>query len=348
LTDNIYAQEAETPAPKTSWIYGKYQKFHNTFRHDSGYLRNEAGRLKIRLLSTYQTPYFTIQAKNDMERRIRFDSEPLKYIGADVGWNIFSLGYSMGIGTRNNVDNKRLSLNAYSRFFAVNTEILWSNNLSVSIPENLVSGDESGVSLPEKTALNDAWFRSRSAHITFFPGGKKMAYGNTINPVFRQLRNAGTIIAALGYADYDLNTNIKNTDIARHEWLSGLGINRINLFKYELGAGYSYNFVAGRHWVLFVSDMIGISVKHYSYEMSPDDTPTEETKPGGSNYFRAGTCYYNGDYFIGAHIHHELDVLNTSRFVFNKNNLTAVVYIGYKFRIDRFNRFVSGLMNNAN
>jgi hypothetical protein len=351
LAGSVWAQMAEENGPPAaeaspaSWLYGKYLSFYDAYRHDPEYLKNEAGRLKVRLLGTFQSPYFTIQAKNDAEKRIRFDSEPLRYVGADVGWNIFSLGYSLGIDARSNLSNRRLSLNTYSRFFAINTEILWLNSLRVSVPADFMSGDESAAFLPRTITLGDASFRSRSAHVVFFPGGKKMAYGNTINPVFRQLKNAGTVVAALGYADYNLDTNIKNMDLARYEWLADLGINRIDLYKYEFGAGYSYNFVSGNHWVIFVSDMIGISAKHYSYEMLPDHAPTRETKLGGSNYFRAGTCYYNRDYFIGAHVYHEFDALRTSRFQFNKNSQTAVLYVGYKFSINRFNRFVSDLLH---
>lgn len=49
-----------------------------------------------------------------------------------------------------------------------------------------------------------------------------------------------------------------------------------------------------------------------------------------------GACYYNKEYFIGVHLRHELDVLNTGRFLFNKNNRTAVVYTGYKLQPFRF------------
>lgn len=349
LTDRIYAREVDdnggistADTTQTSWIYDKYTAFYNTYRHNPEYLKNEADRLKIRLLSTFQMPYFTIRPKNDVEKRITFDSKPLRYVGVDVGWNIFSLGFSWGIDDGNKKNNRRFSFNTYSRFFAITTEILWLNNLNISNLEDFVSADNG--SSPEKIALDGAYFRSRSAQLTFFPGGKKMAYGNTINPVFRQLKNAGTVIVALGYADYDFHTNIKNIYIADNEWLSELDVNKINLSKYELGAGYSYNFVAGNHWVLFVSDMVGISAKRYSYEMFLDHIPTRETKLGKCNYFRMGTCYYNKDYFIGVHVSHEIDELNTSRFLFNKNSLSAFIYVGYKFRIDGFNRFVSGLM----
>ncbi|MDR2775122.1 MAG: DUF4421 domain-containing protein [Tannerella sp.] len=340
LTGQIYAQKKDTV--QTSWIYDKYTAFYNIYKHNPEYLKNEADRLKIRLSTTFQMPYFTIHPKDDAEKRILFDSRPLLYAGADIGWNIFSLGYSWGIGDRDEKNNRRFSFNTYSRFFAVTTEILWLNSLNISNLKDFMP-DGNSVS-PEKIALNGAYFRSRSAQLTFFPGGKKMAYGNTINPVFRQLKNAGTIIAALGYADYDFHTNIKNTYITENEWISELGVNKIQLSKYELGIGYSYNFVAGSHWILFVSDMIGISAKRYSYEMFTDHTPTEETKLGKCNYFRAGTCYYNKDYFVGAHVLYEIDELNTSRFLFNKNNLSAFVYVGYKFKIDRFNRFVSNLV----
>lgn len=343
LIGQLHAQETEKNDSrfKTSRLHNLYKSIRNASRHDPEYLKNEANRLKIRLSGTRQAPYFTVYPKSDMEKKLLFDSEPLNSVGIDVGWNIFALGYSFGIGEKQKRTNHQFHFNTYSRFFAIDAEILWLNSLSISNLEDFASGNES---FPEKVALNDAYFRSRSAHLFFFPGGKKMAYGNTINPVFRQLKSAGTLISALGYTDYDFNTNIKNMDIEENEWLSEIGINKINLSNYELGIGYSFNFVAGRHWVLFISDMIGISAKHYSFEMVSDKIPTKETKLGGSNHFRTGACYYNQDYFIGAHISHEVDLLSTNKFLFNKNNLLAVLYIGYKFKVDGFNRFASDLL----
>lgn len=343
---NIYAQECSTTdSVNPSWLQRKYSIFHNAYKHNPTYLKNEANRLKVRLLGTIQVQEIDIHPKSDTEKKIIFDSEPLKYVGADFGWNIFAFGYSFGIDRKNNKNDKRVSFGTFTRFFAINAEIIWLNNLSISNLEDFIPEEEN--TLPEKIALDGAYFRSRSAQIDIFPNGKKMAYGNTINPVFRQLKSAGTMIFSLSYSDYDFNTNIRNYDFLESEWVSEIGINNLNLFKYELGSGYSYNFVAGKHWVLFVSDIIGLSAKHYSYEMIADVSPTKKTTVGVCNYFRSGACYYNKDYFVGTHILYENDLLSTHQFLFNKNNLVGVIYVGYKFKIDGFNRFVSNILGSG-
>jgi len=78
--------------------------------------------------------------------------------------------------------------------------------------------------------------------------------------------------------------------------------------------------------------------------MLTDEKLTKKTTVGVCNYFRTGACYYNRDYFIGTHILYESDLLSTSQFLFNKNNLMGTVYIGYKFKINGFNRFVSNIL----
>jgi hypothetical protein len=347
LSNSIYAQESPAieslnTQKSSSWVHDKYIAFRKAYKYNPEYLKNESNRLKFRLLGTVQTPFFTVHPQSDTEKKIIFDSEPLKYVGADIGWNIFAFGYSFGIDGKNKKKNERFSFNTFTRFFAISAEVFWLNNLSISNLEDFITEEEN--THPEKVALDGTYFRSRSAQISFFPNGKKMAYGNTINPVFRQLKSAGTLILALGYSDYDFNTNLQNSEFKDDEWISEIGISKINMYKYELGVGYSYNFVVGRHWVLFLSDMIGISSQRYSYEMLSDDPFSKKTKLGGCNYFRTGACYYNKDYFIGAHVLHELDALDTSHFLFNKNNQIAVVYLGYKFNVDGFNRFVSNII----
>ena len=341
--NEIYDVDSTIIENTSSGVFAKYRAIIKSFRHNPEYLENEANMLKVRLLGTIQVPYINIHPRSDIEKRIVFSSEPLTYVGVGVGWNIFNLNYSVGLDRKNNKNNGKFSFNTFSRFFAFNAEVFWMNNLRVSDINDFIPKQNNGFS--NNIELNDAFFRSRSIQMSFFPNGKKMAYGNTINPIFRQIKNAGTTIFSLGYADYDFNTNFGNIDKNEHEWVSEIGINNLNLYKYEFGAGYSYNFVAGRKWVLFISDMIGVSAKRYSYKMISDESYTSKTTLGGCNYFRTGACYYHKNYFIGAHILHEFDILSTSQFLFNKTNQTAVVYIGYKFNVDGFNKFVSNLVD---
>ena len=351
LPFNISAQEYpdtdSLSAPqKTSWLQNRINAFNNAYRHNPEYLKNEANMLKVRLLGTVQLPSIMIHPKSDTEKKVTFSSDPLKYVGADIGWNIFNFGYSYGLDRKNNKNNSRLSFNTYTRFFAINAEILWMSNLSVSDIDNFrPEGEDNVDKYPEIITIDGAYLRSRSLQLKFFPNGKKMAYGNTINPIFRQRKSAGTTVFSLGYADNDFNTNLEKMDADEHAWINEVGINSMNLSKYELGAGYSYNFVISRRWILFLSDIVGISAKHYSYRMLYDTSPTNNTKIGICNYLRTGTCYYNKNYYIGTNILYEFDALSTNQFLFNRTNLTGVVYIGYKFNVDSFNRFVSNTLN---
>ena len=153
------------------------------------------------------------------------------------------------------------------------------------------------------------------------------------------------MVLALSYADYDFNTNLSSIDRDKYDWISDIGMSNLNLSKYELGIGYSYNFVVGSKWVLFISDVIGISSKHYSYKMLSDISPTAKTNLGWCNYFRTGACYYNKNYFIGTNISYEIDALSTNHVLFNKANLNTVIYLGYKFNVSKFNNFVSDILN---
>lgn len=268
LPYEIHAQQPPTidsikSLPSSSWIHNQYNAIRKAYKHNPTYLKNEANRLKVRILGTVQVPSIEIHPKSDIEKMIIFDSEPLKYVGADIGWNIFAFGYSFGIDRKNNKNNNRVSFGTFTRFYSISAELMWLNNLRVSNLDDFLPEGENPY--PEKIALDGAYFRSRSAQIGIFPNGKKMAYGNTINPVFRQLQSAGTMIFAFSYSDYNFKTNLKNIEIQDNEWISEIGINELNLFKYELGGGYSYNFVIGRRWILFVSDMVGLSAKHYTY-----------------------------------------------------------------------------------
>lgn len=336
-SDSVHATRTSS-----SWLHNKYTAIRNIYRHDPAYLRNEANRLKIRALGSTQVPFIAIHPKSNIEKKVIFDSEPLQYVGADIGWNVFAFGYSFGINRKNNKSNNRFSFGTFTRFFSISAEIIRLNNLRLSnLDDFLPDGDNP---YPEKIELDGAYFRSRTAQLGIFPNGRKMAYGNTINPVFRQLRSAGSFVFSFTYSDYNFKTNLRNVELQENEWISEIGINELDLFKYELGVGYAYNYVVGSRWVLFASNVTGLSAKHYAYEMLTDETTVRKTTAGVCNYFRTGACYYNRDYFAGVHILYENDLLSTRQFLFNKNNLLGSVYVGYKFNVDGFNRFATNIL----
>ena len=339
-SDNLASEK------KAPWTRRQKNALSKAFKYDPEYLKNEANKLRVRMVGTFQVPSIMVHPKGNLDRRLTFTSDPLTYVGADVGWNIFTFGYSFGLNSRNDKNNARLSFNTYARFFAINVDVLWMNNLSISDIDKLVSDDDelSETVYPQKIPIDGAYFRSRSLQFKFFPNGKKMTYGNTIIPKFRQLKSAGTVVFSLGYSDNDFNTNLENTDFDKYSLIKEVGISSLNLSKYELGGGYSYNFVVRKRWVLFLADIVGVSAKHYTYDMLFDNTPISKTNVGLSNRFRTGACYYNKDYYIGTNVSYEVDFLNTNQFLFNNTNLTGYIYIGYKFNIDGFNRFVSNLL----
>ena len=343
--ENICA-DSFASGKKAQWTRRQKDALYNAFRYNPEFLKNEANKLRVRMVGTFQVPSIMVHPKSNLDKRLTFTSDPLTYVGADIGWNIFAFGYSYGLNSRNNKNNARLSFNTYTRFVALSAEVLWINNLSISDIDKLVSDDdiENDNNYPQKIAIDGAYFRSRSLQLKFFPNGKKMAYGNTINPKFRQLKSAGTVVFSLGYADNDFNTNLENTDFDKYSLINEVGISNLNLSKYELGGGYSYNFVVSRRWILFLADVVGISAKHYSYEMLFDNSQISKTNVGLSNQLRTGACYYNKDYYIGTNVSYEVDILNTNQFLFNNTGLSGNIYIGYKFNIDGFNRFVSNML----
>lgn len=285
----LYAQEPDGTksfSPFASKLYARYARQRAKNKPDSAYLKYEGNMLKVRIINTIQAPRLGISPLSNRNKEILFRSQPLEYIGFDLGWNIFSGGYSIGLNRTRKSSNERFSFNTYTRFFALNLEAYWLKELHASNSED---------SAPDETRLGGSYFRTRSAQVSIFTNGRKMAYGNTINPVYRQIKSAGTFAFALTYSDYRLDMNFGTNPKDGHEAAQTaemVGIDYLKLFKYEVAAGYSYNFVAGRHWVLFVSDMIGLSAKHYSYEMLHDEGVTRKATFGGCNYARLGACYY--------------------------------------------------------
>ena len=132
--------------------------------------------------------------------------------------------------------------------------------------------------------------------------GKKFSLPAVFNSTWVQKRSAGSFLVQAAFntgrvkIGDDLNTDVDVTSIP----------NRIDMNSFAIGAGYGYNLVAGKHWLLHgtaqPSLMIWQNYKLHTTEKSTGTDEVNKMETDRLNFFivgRLGAIYSWDRYFIG-------------------------------------------------
>ncbi len=136
--------------------------------------------------------------------------------------------------------------------------------------------------------------------------GRKFSYPAAFSHAWIQRKSAGSFIVGASFYSGNLHTDINKTPIeVLKKWPSI--VEHFTMKNISIGAGYAYNYVPNRHWLIHVSLQPGIMLwKNYNYNLI--DTKTfkkSENFEVPRRFFdtsvtaRLGATYSWNKYFIG-------------------------------------------------
>lgn len=209
-----------------------------------------------------------VKGVGDLSTSPRFMTKVSTSMGVKVGYKGLSIGCSFQIAGDK---GENFSLQGVGSWYSVN--LRW-HRYKMTTPtvrfsgKMLVRDDPSEPWMPEDEAVS--WgFKERiplddPIHIStlMFDGfyifnSKKFSYSAAFNQKSFQLRSAGSWIAGLTgyYADFDYD-NSRNADFM--VMMDDIG--RVRQCQVSLGAGYAYNFVPAKGWLLSAMFMPTVTV----------------------------------------------------------------------------------------
>ncbi len=149
--------------------------------------------------------------------------------------------------------------------------------------------------------LNNTNMRSFALSAYYVFNGKRFSLPAVFNSTWVQKRSAGSFLVQAGFETgrVKIGDNLDN----QHSFASRL--NRIDMNSFHIGAGYGYNLVAGKHWLLHATFQPSLMVWQNYKLHSTDDKGVEEVNKMETdriNFFlvgRAGAIYSWDKYFVG-------------------------------------------------
>ena len=206
-----------------------------------------------------------IRGVGDMETDPRIMTKVSTSLGVKVGYKGLSASYSFPIGGDK---SQNISLRSTGRWYAVNfrwhkfkTKTLRTHYAGAVQGRDVESYDEDtdeikfnpwgetyGWDETDKEKLpSDMSIKTLIFDAFYIFNHKKFSYAAAYNQKTIQARSAGSFIAGLMgyYADFKYN-NPRNAELIY--WMDGIG--RLRQYQLGLGAGYAYNFVPAKGWLI--------------------------------------------------------------------------------------------------
>ena len=224
-----------------------------------------------------------------MKMRLRSTTSLTTSLGAWIGYRGYGIGYSIDLsgdkgsnfttGFSNILDLfTNLNIGAMGGRYGVNLRIR-----SYQVDHSLLAACEEGSKTSQvrehsMEIVEPMKVRSVFADAYYMFNGKHFSYAAAYDQSAIQIRSAGSLVAGLMYhysrVEYDSGENIQLLDIMH-------GVGQMKMWQASLGAGYAYNWVPGKHWLVSVMLLPMITfynrgkVFYYEYDHPEDPTNKE-------------------------------------------------------------------------
>lgn len=318
--------------------WGKFPRFCvNTYRwgdkffngYDSTYVEGTGYKFNVKLKNETWLDNYIFQLPDNY--RITMASELNTSAGLYLSYLAVSLGYDINIGKLfggASTMRKKFNFGFNCALFAA--ELYWiTNNVGTTITSYGYRGDRKNVSIPFKGIDTNIF----GVDAYYFLNHKKYSRAAAFNLSKIQKRSQGSWFIGLSYwtqtFDFDFNQAPEyiREDLPEHWKENGYQYN-INNHNYSLRAGYGYNWVFHKHWVMGVSESPLIGIKHGTVN---GEAPRVSVSL--YNRIQASVAWNNRAWFAGVIFSGEFGWYLDHRQSLINGLFNAQAIVGYRFNL---------------
>ena len=221
------------------------------------------------------------------------------YLNADPKITLGIMANYRGISASFSLSPSKILSDISDMMSAIN---YYNNTFGIDFTFEKVNAFRGRTNLQSKTHKLSSATNMRQLAITgyYVFNGKRFSLPAVFNSTWVQKRSAGSFLVQAAF-------NTGRVKIGDDLDVGALSIpNRIDMNSFAIGAGYGYNLVAGKHWLLHGTAQPSLMVwQNYKLHTTEKSTGTEEVNKmdtGRLNFFivgRLGAIYSWERYFIG-------------------------------------------------
>ncbi len=306
---------------------------------DTSYVEPQHYKFCTTLMSTYFFETYII--KNKSGHSLVLAPEARVKFGPYIGWSFLFWGYTVDLAYISANKKRELDLSVYTSMLGV--DFFMRNSGKDYKIRSLDMGDE-----VDTDAIEDVPFDGLNVSITglnayIIPNHKRFSYPAAFTQSTCQRRSAGSFMFGGGYTrhtlDFDYNKLRQTVDEKLPEISekldSGMLFNTVKYTDVSISAGYGYNWVFSKNWLLSVSLSAALGYKHSTgdrwlsdFNILRDFSFSNISIDGVGRF---GLIWNNSKWYFGAYsvVHsynYKKSQFETSNYFGNVN-----VYIGINF-----------------
>jgi hypothetical protein len=255
--NNDLQQEPKRKKGLIRKIYNGFVGFIRGFSDiDTLYIEPQHYKFSAMLMTTYNFENYTIKSKSGQQ--VSFSPETKLKIGPYVSWSLLAWGYTIDLAYISANKKKEFELSVYTSRFGL--DFLRRSTGSDYRIRSWGLDDQSTTELEEGIPFDGLEVSITGLNAYYILNHRKFSYPAAFNQSPCQRRSAGSLMFGGGYTRHSLELDymkLKNTiematDV-EEKVDSGLLFDKINYMDFSLSAGYGYNWVFSKNWLLSVS-----------------------------------------------------------------------------------------------
>lgn len=317
---------------------GRFPRFCvNTYRwgdkffngYDTAYVAGTGYKFNVKLRTESWTDYYNLHFDNGTE--MSMISNPSTSVGLYLNYMAVSVGYDMNISKYFNGHEearRRWTFGFNCMLFSADLYFI-QNNVGTHISTlRPYGGHTTHPDIEYKGIDNTNW----GFDINYFFTHKHYSYAAADNFSRIQKRSAGSFIAGFSFnrIKYDFDFNDLPPDIS--ETLpNNVPDNhyRVNTHNYILAAGYGYNWVFARHWLLGASALLinGLSNGYY------EDVSTKKNSYTAMGKLQLSVVWNNNHWYVGALGNTRIGMIRDRKRSLLSSVINLQISAGYRFNL---------------
>ncbi|MNJ85812.1 hypothetical protein D3C87_32920 [compost metagenome] len=292
---------------------------------DTNYIESNYRKMVPRGIWTYknQDIAFTTKTSDSTFLKANFGTGSQFQLGGAISYKWINLGYSFSLSPNNSRRNMDFRFSTAYRPFQIQFNLSYLQNLDYTL-----SYGKNGESYDTIITQREKEIRiiTSKLKVDYVFNYRKYSYSAGFTPVSRQLKSAGSFIVS-GAVSNDRASLDQLSALTKPAFDSINGFTNLIINGFDLGGGYGYNWVIGKHWTL---SFIEIPQLGFNFMRATSASPDKYFFTAGFvNHFKAGFIYTNKRFFSGLAAY---SLVTTSKVkTSNYSNVynSVVVYFGW-------------------
>ena len=337
-TDTTTVKESE---PRKENVFKRmFRKFTDI---DENYIEPQRYLLTGMLQATYTYDIYTLRCDDSQKQSITFASDGSMKLGPYFGWRWVFAGYMFTLGTNYDKSKTEIDFSFYTSQIGI--DLFYRRTGSDYRVRNAKFGDASYTKALQNISFDGVQSGITGLNLYYIFNHRRFSYPAAFAQSTRQRRSCGSWMAGIGYTRNTLSLEYEKLQALIDDKLdtediqldSGLQFKSAAYYDINVSAGYAYNIVFAKNFLVCVGGQLAVSYKESSGRTNGmyKDNRFSFRNIAPNLIGRFAIVYNNSRWYAGFSAIVRSNNYQDERFTANNTFGNTNLYVGYNFGLKK-------------